>query len=420
MTAVPQERGAQRAGADLLAAWVRDRSDEIAARATDAIWDDVEVYASIEDRTLRAEVEAHCRQVFTAFVATVQDRRDPGRADFPWTGRHAMRRVDLGVTLPDFMKAFRIGQISLWDEIVEAVQVQPGSKDAALVVAGQLMRTIEVGSTAAAEAYLEAQQYQVADHARLARDLLDDLLEGRPPTVRPRVEALADVGIDAASPLVVAVGSYVVPGDAADDRTAHALLRSALTNPGRGLVVVRHDEVVAVLPVEPGTDPAAAEERVLGRVRAQVASLASRGVYPSVGVSSVREGYLDVPEAYEEARLARRSLQGRAGVQALSRMSTLDYLVQTHDRSARRLVRPEVRSFVQEDLASGSTFTETLRAYVAADLNAKMAAVQLHVHPNTVYYRLERIAERTGCDVRRVEELIDLLLAVGLVRGSTD
>ncbi|NYG56561.1 PucR family transcriptional regulator [Nocardioides perillae] len=420
MTALPQERGAGRAGEDVLAAWVRDRADDIAARATVAIWEEIEAYADLADRTLRAEVEAHCRQVFTAFIATVQDRRDPSRADFPWTGRHAMRRVDLGITLTDFMKAFRIGQISLWDEVVEAVRVHPGTTDAALTVAGQLMRTIEAGSTAAAEAYLEAQQFTVADHARLARDLLDDLLEGRPPTVRPRLEALADVGIDAASRLVVAVGSYTVPGDASGDRKAHAMLRSALTNPGRGLVVVRHDEVVAVLPVEPGLDAAEAEERVLGRVRAQVASLASRGVYPSVGVSSVREGFLDVPEAYEEARLARRSLQGRSGVQALSRMSTLDYLVQTHDRSARRLVRPEVRAFVQEDLASGSTFTETLRAYVAADLNAKMAAVQLHVHPNTVYYRLERIAERTGCDVRRVEELIDLLLAVGLVRGSTD
>jgi DNA-binding PucR family transcriptional regulator len=41
--------------------------------------------------------------------------------------------------------------------------------------------------------------------------------------------------------------------------------------------------------------------------------------------------------------------------------------------------------------------------------------MHLHVHANTVYYRLDRIAERTGCDVRRVEDLIDLLLAVRLI-----
>ena len=403
------------AGADLLAGWVRGRVDEIAEGATAAIWDQVEVYSSFEDRTLRSEVQSHCRQVFGAFLSSVEDRRDPTRGDFPWTGRHAMRRVDLGVALPDFMKAFRIGQIQLWDGILDGVAHHPETKDAALTIVGQVMRTIEVGSTAAAEAYLEAQQFQLADSARLARDLLDDLLEGRPPTVQPRVQMLADVGISEDSPLVVVAGSFTVNAEQSADRTSQAMLRSALTNPGRGLVVVRHDEVVAVMPVDPS-----GEERTLARIRAGVASLSGRGVFPSVGVSSVRQGFLDVPEAYEEARLARRSLRGRAGVQSLSTMSTLDYLVQTHDRTARRLVRPEVRAFVQEDLASGGTFVETLRQYVACDLNAKLAAMVLHVHANTVYYRLERIAERTGCDVRRVEELIDLLLAVSLVSGSSD
>ena len=62
--------------------------------------------------------------------------------------------------------------------------------------------------------------------------------------------------------------------------------------------------------------------------------------------------------------------------------------------------------------------TTIYKAYIAANLNAKEATLALVVHPNTVYYRLERIAERTGCDVRQVDELIDLLLAVRLVRGD--
>jgi hypothetical protein len=400
-------------GIDRLVTWVRARTDEVAHAAAGTMWDEIEAYGVHDDRGFRSEVESHCAQVFTAFTQTLADRREPTRADFPWTGRHAMRRVDLGITLADFMKAFRIGQIALWDGVLEGVAQDPSTKDSALQIVGQVMRTIEVGSTAAAEAYLEAQQFQLADSARLARDLLEDLLEGRPPTVRPRLEMLADVGISEGAPLVVVVGSLAVPAGGSPDRGAHTLLRSALSNPGRGLVVVRHDEVVAVVPVEDG-----GEDRMLTRVRGGVASLAGHGVFPVVGVSSVHPGFLDIPEAYEEARMARRSLRGRSGVQSLSRMSTLDYLVQTHDRTARRLVRPQVRAFVQEDLAAGGTFVETLRRYVACDLNAKLAAMELHVHANTVYYRLERIAERTGCDVRRVEELIDLLLAVSIVTGS--
>lgn len=398
---------------DQLVAWVRGHSEELATTASATMWAEIDAYAAHDDRGFRSEVESHCAQVFSAFTETLADRRDPTRADFPWTGRHAMRRVDLGIALADFMKAFRIGQIALWDGVLAGVEHDPSTKDAALLIVGQVMRTIEVGSTAAAEAYLEAQQFQLADSARLARDLLEDLLEGRPPTVRARLEMLADVGVGEGSPLAVVVGSLTVPGGGSTDRAAHALLRSALNNPGRGLVVVRHDEVVAVVPVEGD-----GEDRMLARVRAGVASLAGHGVFPSVGVSSVRPGFLDVPDAYEEARMARRSLRGRAGVQALGQMSTLDYLVQTHDRTARRLIRPQVRAFVREDLAAGGTYVDTLRRYVACDLNAKLAAMELHVHANTVYYRLERIAERTGCDVRRVEELIDLLLAVSIVSGT--
>ncbi|MBD8868426.1 PucR family transcriptional regulator [Nocardioides donggukensis] len=399
-------------GVEVLADWVRGRADAVAHDATEAIWAEVDAYGDRADQTLKPEVAAHCRQVFLAFLASVDGRRNPGRADFPWTSRHAMRRVDLGIALPDFMKAFRIGQITLWDDILEGVRENPGAKDAALLLVNQVMRTIEVGSTAAAEAYLEAQQFKIADSARLARDLLEDLLAGRPPTVRPRVVALAEVGLAEDRPLFVAVGRVPAPDEAPAGRRDLFRLRTALASPGRGLAVVRQDEVVAVLPVSPGS-----EGRVLEGLRSAVTSLSGQGVFAEVGVSTARAGLHDVPEAYDEARMAGRALSA-PGVRSLAEMSTLDFLVASHGTEAQRMVRPEVRAFVLEDLAGDGMFVETLSQYVAHDLNAKLAAMKLHVHANTVYYRLERIAERTGCDVRRVDELIDLLLAVRLVRSE--
>lgn len=405
---VPLHREAR--GADLLAGWVRERADAIAHRATEAIWDEVPVYGQRADRTLQPEVEAHCRQVFEAFLASVEDRRHPNRSDFPWTGRHAMRRVDLGIGLPDFMKAFRIGQIALWDDILAGVRERPAAKDAALLLVSQVMRTVEVGSTAAAEAYLEAQQFQLADSARVHRDLLEDLLAGRPPVVRPRRQALEDLGLVDGVPFLLLVASLPLMDEG--DRRDQLRMRTALTSGGPGLVVVRQDEVVAILPVEAGAD-----ELVLDRTRAAVTSLAGHGVFACAGVSSVKEGYAAVPDAYEEARLARRSLGGEPGVRAVPEMTTLDFLVHAQEGMG-RLVRPAVRAFVEEDLAADGVLVGTLSAYVAHDLNAKLAAMRLHVHANTVYYRLERIAERTGCDVRRVEDLIDLLVAVRLVRSE--
>jgi DNA-binding PucR family transcriptional regulator len=56
----------------------------------------------------------------------------------------------------------------------------------------------------------------------------------------------------------------------------------------------------------------------------------------------------------------------------------------------------------------------TLMEYAGCDLNAKAAARRLHPHVNTAYYRLDRIAERTGCDLRSFADVQELLIAVRL------
>jgi hypothetical protein len=395
-------------GADRLAQWVQQRQSVIAHDSTNSIWHQVPAYADHADANLRSEVEAHCRQVFAAFLASVTDRRHPCRADFPWSGQHAMRRVELGVALADFMKAFRVGQLTLWDDILAGVNEWPSTKDAALLLVNQVMRTIEVGSTAAAEAYLEAQQYQLADSARLARDLLEDLLAGKPPTVGERRLALTQVGLGDDVPTVVLVATLPPVLAGSDQRSR---LRRALTVAGKGMVVARHSEIVALLPVGPG-----GQQRVVQEVRSAVTSLLGSGIVTSVGLSSACTGFDEVPGGYEDARTALGSLLGEPGVRAMEEMSTLDLLISS--QKSARLVPPAVRAFVEEDLANGGVLVETLSTYVSHDLNAKLTAMHLHVHANTVYYRLERMAERTGCDVRRVEDLIDLLLAVRLIRAG--
>ncbi|UUZ61382.1 hypothetical protein [Nocardioides sp. B-3] len=157
------------AGTRVPGRWVGERVNQTAFAATESIWSEVSAYRQLADAALRSEVEAHCRRVFAAFLGALDGRRDPVSQDFPWTASHAMRRVELGIALPDFMSAFRIGQITLWDDILEGVAARPDTQKAALRVVTRVMRTIEVGSTAAAVSYLEAQQYRVADSARRPR-----------------------------------------------------------------------------------------------------------------------------------------------------------------------------------------------------------------------------------------------------------
>jgi DNA-binding PucR family transcriptional regulator len=95
-------------------------------------------------------------------------------------------------------------------------------------------------------------------------------------------------------------------------------------------------------------------------------------------------------------------------------MSAFEYLTLRPDATARRLIAPAIHEFVTSDAREGAPLITTLRAYVDCDLNARRAADRLHIHVNTAHYRLGRIAERTGCDLRRASDLIELLIAARL------
>ncbi len=372
-----------------LAEWFEARLDDLATDATRAIWAAVPAYRT---SGLEEEVTAHCRQIFAVFARTVREGRDPDLADFPQTTGHAQKRVEVGVPLADFLKAFRIGQLRMWENL-QAYPAEGAEREAVLItLVSHVMRTIEVGSSAAAAAYHQAQLYQIADLERTQRDTLERLLDGQSLLDQHRT-TLAHVGLGGLDPAYVAI--VATPGAAA---------RPAFAAHAPGMFVVRHHELVGLLPLDADLERVAKE-------------LAANGIDVAIGTSLPHHGYEAAPDAYREALLAHDTLEGRTGLLAFGAISPLSYLVRRPDPTVRKLVRPEVLGFFTDDLAAGGVYADSLEAYVAHDLNAKEAARALHVHVNTVYYRLERIALKTGADLHRFEDVVELLVAVRAVRA---
>jgi hypothetical protein len=417
-------------GVPRIAAGVQASFDAMVAAATEAIWTEVPAYPASGDDSLRDDVAAHARAVFATFLAGLGTGQLARRADFGVTREQATRRVAQGIALADFLQAFRIGQLTLWQSVLDAAGQDAAARDAALLSVAQLMQVIELGSAVAGEAYVVAQARTLAESDRIRRDLLEDLLARRtvppigPPIGPPTGPATGPAVGPAAGPkraLLRAAGLgpdtrlLVTAAALAGDLPAGLTLRDAAAGasppgPAPGLAVLRQDEIVGIIPLPRG-GPAAA---VTG-VRRACADLTRRGIRLAVGVSTAHTGLLEIPEAYAEAQIARDGLGGAPGVLALPMLSSFDYLVLREDETARRLIRPRVRRFVAEDVAAGGTLIATLTEFAACDLNAKTAAERLHLHVNTAYYRLERIAERTGCDLRRLADVTELLIAIRLL-----
>jgi hypothetical protein len=369
--------------------------------AVDAIYVEVPAYSTSTDSQLRQDVAAHVAAIFDQFLDGLEEDRPARRASFTVTREQASRRLAQGVSLADFLQAFRIGQITLWQGVLDIAQGDEQARSAALLLVERIMRVIELGSTVAAEAYLEAQQHQLAEHDRLRRDLVEDLLAHRTTFAGRKRSILQAAGLGPQTPLLVtsAAPAADVPGE-------QALATAAAAMASTGLPALRQDEIVGVLPVQRG-DAATV-----------VAGLEQASAGLAVGVSTVHAGLHGVPEAYAEAQSARDALGGSEGIIALSGLTAFEYLVLREAQTAQRLIRPEVKRFVTEDAAAGGALIATLTAYAEADLNAKIAAERLHLHVNTAYYRLERIADRTGYDLRKLADVVELLIAIRLLGGQ--
>ena len=123
--------------------------------------------------------------------------------------RHAALRARRGISLIEFLEAFRCFHSVMWDAIVA------DGGDDALAGARALMTFVDFATTQAGGAYVEAQQLLVADGDRVRRDLLEDLLAGEPPSTAAgwRRRARPAWRATRAAVVVAAVPQYAAPED---------------------------------------------------------------------------------------------------------------------------------------------------------------------------------------------------------------
>ncbi|MBK5305061.1 MAG: helix-turn-helix domain-containing protein [Frankiaceae bacterium] len=116
----------------------------------------------------------------------------------------------------------------------------------------------------------------------------------------------------------------------------------------------------------------------------------------------------------EVDRVLRVLVSGSAGRAS----ATLDEVrVQTILQSLADLVQqrpdlrlPAVRLLQQYDAEHAKSYVPTLRAFVEAGGDIGLAARALQVHPNTVRYRLKRVAEITRLDLESAEDRLVIAL----------
>jgi hypothetical protein len=329
--------------------------------------------------------------------------RQVAREDVPIVREHAARRVQQGVQLEAFLHAYRAALFQFWDECAEEASRLGISRAASLSLARFALDAIDTVTTHAAEAYLREDARLRTESGRAARDLIDRLIAGLPVGAARRHPAAP--GLDPTGPLTTVVGrveSSRLEATEALERARNALQDSMALGKARPLTSIRQGEIVLLTS---GVARDIASRARMAHRRAQD----EHQIDVRYGVSTATAGFAAVPWAYREASLTLSYTSAERAVVSLDELSALECAVVGADSTTRALIASKGRGLEALAEDERATVVTTARAFAASDMNIARAAQQLYVHPNTVRYRLARIAETTGHDPRTFSGLLELI-----------
>ncbi|MEI6108778.1 MAG: PucR family transcriptional regulator ligand-binding domain-containing protein [Actinomycetes bacterium] len=255
---------------------------------------------------------------------------------------------------------------------------QPGILDAILIQHAVTVIALEMAQSLV----------RIEHERRFGADLLFQLMEGRGDARSIRRQLMAR-GINITRAVVVTITSP----DVAKLRELHtALWRNRIRN----LVALRRG-VLYVLCVD--------EQSVHDVVRASVSHDALIGI--SASVKSIER----VPEALREATWAERAAAGVPGLTFhYGDRSPLFGIANIED--AKALVTRTLGALINYEQAHASDLLQTLEAFFENQRSWQKTADSLHVHRQTVLYRIRKIEEISGYDLSATRDIAELWLAL--------
>lgn len=402
--------GSQPTDADLVI--LRQMEDEF-----DAIVDDmlrrartVPIYAAYSSPEFLAAAHAHCSQHMHAYLTVARERRPLTPDELTFVTDQAALRAGQGVALDPMLQVYRMGHEAIFHAIMRIGDGRPDLTAGVVALTALTLPHVDMITKAFTDAYLDAAQGAEASATEAERrDLIDEVLRGSVGADDAEARARS-IGVDVDGPFVVVVGG-APPSASVDADALRALARAvasgSLLRPDRALLaVVREREVVALFPWKPPhTDVRARVDQALADVGA--GTLAVGAGLPCHRFGELQRGYA---EAWSMLRRARPG-----EVRWLGDLGPAEYLALTADETSRRLIDEAVRATLERDHEQGGPLLETLRAFAACDLNAAATGQRLHLHANTVRYRLAKVHRDAGRDPARFADLRDLLTAADVL-----
>ena len=388
------------------------RYSEIGQAIAARIVDEIPGYRELSPE-LTNDLRAGATATVEVLTRTFAEGSTVRREDLGFLRELAARRVHQGVSLEVFIHAYRVALLAFWDACADEATRLRISREAGFALASSAIEAIDIITTQAAEAYLREETRLRTQSGRAARDLLERLINGQP--IEPGRRNPAAPGLDPTGQLLTVVGrveqTTLAVGDAL--QLARDVLEESMSlGTIRPLATIRHGELVLITA---GTSPRAKLASLRG---ARQRTIEEHNIDVRYGISIPSQGFASVQQAYREAALSLSYTSANRPIVSLDELSSLECVLIGATATTKAIIASKghnLRALPDKDLAVA---VETIRAFSDADLNVAKAAQRMYVHPNTVRYRLQQIATKTGHDPRTFTGLLELVCILETIENA--
>ncbi len=288
----------------------------------------------------------------------------------------------------------------------------------------------QAATVAALEIIKQQATEQVERRYRL--HFVDDLLQGNFETREALIRRARSCGWDFTRPHILMIldidgfERYYLEHPGESERDMQRIKDRMLDVVNSGIVkgvgpvtgVDRSDSIVVLSPVTPGSSADGAKETALnlGRALRDRVSERLKPLTVSVGIGRFYPDVLLLRRSYLEAREALklgRRVRGNGSTVHYDDLGVYRLILKCSDPAEVGLfVREHLGRLIEYDRAHRTNLVETLETHIKTNCCLKETASRLFVHVNTLKYRLRRIQDILGIDLRDPEELLNLSVAM--------
>lgn len=339
-------------------------------------------------------VRGGVNQALAQFVAMVRDpqtkMREEGRRVYFALGSG---EVAAGRSIGALLAAYRLGAQIAWRRLAEASLQSEIDQRETNLLAESIFAYIDELSAESAEGYALAQAERAGELDSKRAELIELLTRGR-------------IGSDprALSEAATAAG-WSVPTELAVLTWPASLGRNPVSRLPQGSIAAGDENIYIALVPEP-SDPARATQLSDGFARI-VCGLGSPAP-PHLAFQSY---------AHSRSMLARAERTEPHGI-ARADDHRAELIAGADRLLTQRILADRLAPLDEETPASRNRLCETLRAWLAADGNVAVAADQLHVHQQTLRYRMARLRELLGSALDDADARYELEFALRATSAS--